>query len=769
MSITVRLARQPSFLLAFLLCTALSWAQTDRGAIRGTISDPTGAVVAGAVVTATNLANGVSAKGQSTDAGVYNIPALPAGMYRVTVALTGFETEVRDNIIVDVGNVTGLDMDLVLGSSLQTITVKAAPPILKTEQSSTSSEVPVNVFNELPLSAGGGRTPAAFKYLTPGVNGNNSVNGSPQESAQISMDGASMENAETYGGNWYVRFSPEAVSEMSIVTTAYNAEYGQTEGGIQRYTIKSGTNEFHGTLLEFNKNTAFDARGFFNTATPSDHQNEWGVSVGGPVRIPKLYNGTNRSFFFVDLDWYHWLTAGSTNIVSLPNTAFRNGDFSGNLGAAIGVNPCDGSTVYAGQIFDPLTTRTVNGQQCRTAFPRNIIPSSRISPAAIGILAMVPPSTTQAIANNAYLPTAPGFNNFHNYIIKGDQYFGPKHHLSMVWLDSANPTGGGGYLPPPLTYWGGIGQWSWDAARLTHDWVIGPNLLNEFRLAYNREIEPYSPTGAYSDSAWASKLGIPGFSTASGLFPNILWGSYVPLDVEQFWYATSNTYIISDSLAWTKGRHNFKFGEEWNDEWHALWKDWPAQISFGKNETGLPTALGSTGNEISSFLLGYVDTANIPSLANTSVNYRAPYMFDLYAQDDYKVTSRLTLNYGLRWSLYKPFIEMHNIYSAVDLSMPNPSAGNLPGSYVFAGLNGQKRCLSTACISPNRWGPRLGLAYRASNRVVIRSAYGISYFPTGLYGAGNNAYMTDGFDPPPPRILPTTALHPPLPWPRAFP
>jgi hypothetical protein len=167
--------------------------------------------------------------------------------------------------------------------------------------------------------------------------------------------------------------------------------------------------------------------------------------------------------------------------------------------------------------------------------------------------------------------------------------------------------------------------------------------------------------------------------------------------------------------------------------WHALWKDWPAQFSFSQNETGLPGYFGSTGNVAASLLLGYVDSTNIPSLANTSVNHFVPHTFDAYAQDDYKVTSRLTVNYGFRWGLYMPMTEKHDIYSAVDLFMPNPAAGNIPGSYVFAGLNGQGKCLSSACGIANGLAPRIGVAWRLSNRVVIRSGYGISYFPTGLY------------------------------------
>jgi hypothetical protein len=753
-----------------LVCVACAWAQTDRGTIRGTIADQTGAIVPGVSVTATSSTTGVASSAKSTDAGVYSISALPAGIYTIVAAQSGFKTLVRENVVVDVGNVTGLDLALDIGNSSQRVDVTAAAPILKTEQSSTSAEVAVEAFAQLPLSAGGGRSPQNFTSLTPGVNSNNSINGAPQYSGQVSMDGLSVQNAENTGATNNVRFPPEAVSEMSIVTTAYSAEYGQTGGGVQRYSIKSGTNQYHGSFYEYLKNTEFDARGFFNLQRPVDRQNEFGFSIGGPVSIPKVYNGKNKSFFFFNADWFKTQGASSTSIVSLPNSAFRNGDFSGNLVGTVsgGTNPCTGGAVATGQIFDPLTTQTSNGQTCRTPFAGNIIPASRISPAAQKILAMLPATTTQSVLNNTYLQAAPSFNNFNDYIIKGDQYFGSNHHLSMSFLDSSNPTGGGSLLPAPLTT---VGEtiYSWDFSRLAYDWIASPSILNTLQLGYNREIFNHSPSGSYGEPNWDQQLGIPNYGSASGLFPGILWGPNQTLGNQQFWYATSNTYLVSDSLSWSRGRHSLKFGVQYNDELHALRKDWPAQFSFSQNETGLPGSFGSTGSASASFLLGVVDSTNIPSLANTSVNYRVPVTLELYAQDDFKITPHLTLNYGLRWSLFFPMTEEHNIYSAVDLSASNSAAGGLPGSYVFAGLNGQGSCLSSACNNASGLAPRIGLAWKVRDRFAVRTGYGISYYPTGLYGAGNNAYLTDGYDPTSTSATPNNGITPATTFAQGFP
>ena len=735
------------FICLLLICAG-TLAQTDRGGIRGTITDPSGAVIAGALVTVTNTNTGVAASTKSSDAGTYNITGLTAGTYHVGVVQSGFKTLLRDNVVVDVGGVTGLDFSLQVGDSSQQVTVTTAAPILKTEQSSTSTEVSVAAYSDLPLSAGGGRSPQNFKYLTPGVNTNNSVNGGPQLSGQVSMEGITVQNAEVFGADNNVRFPPEAVGEMSVVTSAYSAEYGTTGGGVQQYTIKSGTNQYHGNAYEYLKNTVLDGRGFFNLQRPIDRQNEYGFSVGGPVSIPKVYDGRNKSFFFFSADWFKTRGGATTTITSLPNAATRNGDFSGYLGPAISgvTNNCTGGGALSGQIFDPSTTRTVNGQTCRDPFAGNVIPASRISPVAKQILSLVPATNTQALLNNAYLQTAPSFNNFNDYIIKFDQYFGTKHHLSGLFLDSSNPTGGGSLLPAPLATAGSTIN-SWDFARATYDWIVSPTLLNEMRLGYNRQIFTHQPVGS-SYPGWQNVFGLPGYATASSLFPGIIWSAndLQTLGNQQFWYATSNTYVVNESVAWTKVRHNLKFGFEYDHLGHALWKDWPAQLTISRNETGLPSALGATGQEAASFLLGQIDNSNIPSLGNTSVNYLWRNL-SLYAQDDYKVTPRLTINYGLRWDLFMPMTEEHNILSAVDLSMPNPSVGNLPGSYVFAGRNGQGSCLSSACNSAQGLAPRFGFAWKLSDRLVVRGGYGISYFPTGLYGAGNNVYLTDGYDP----------------------
>jgi hypothetical protein len=319
-------------LFFLFLIAAVAHAQTDRGSIRGTIKDPSGATISGATVKATSVATNTVVSASTTSAGTYNISALPPGNYSVEAGAPGFTNLVRNNVVVTVGGIVGLDLSLALGSASETVTVNSAAPILKTQQSDVSTEIPPQAYMDLPLSAGGGRNAESFKTLVPGVSQNGaSVNGGANYTGDIEVDGVTTVSGELFGDDRNIRFPPDAVDEMSLVTSNYAAEYGQTGNGVERYEIKSGSNALHGSVYEYFKNTALDARGYFNQTTPVDRQNEFGFSLGGPVVLPHLYNGKNKTFFFFNGDFYRTRGGGGTSTISLPTAAMRNGDFSALL------------------------------------------------------------------------------------------------------------------------------------------------------------------------------------------------------------------------------------------------------------------------------------------------------------------------------------------------------------------------------------------------------------------------------------------------------
>jgi hypothetical protein len=728
--------------LIFLLLfgTTVAWSQTERGGIRGTISDPTGAVVPNANVTATNVANGASASTVSTGAGVYNLPALPPGTYRVEVNQPGFKGLVRENVIVDAASVLGLDLALQIGAANQVVTVNSSGPILQTESSSTNTAVSAQAYVDLPLSsAGGGRYSGGFLQLVPGwastgVAPNNnrmqdSINGGQLNTKDIQIDGATTNTVEITGDGRNTIWPPDVVQELSVATSGYAAEYGNTGGGVERYVLKSGTNDLHGDAYEFFRNNVLDARGFFGKTTPIHRENEFGFTAGGPITIPKVYNGRNTSFFFFGVNWYRYSNSGSPSTTSLPNDAFRVGNLSG----------------LPQTIYDPGTTQQLaNGSFTRAPFAGNIIPVDRISPVSQNILSYIPHSNTQSIYNNYFAPVNSNYNNQTTYSIKGDHYFSPKHRLSISNVYARNPFYSSGVLPNPIeTGYGPIRVYTFDFGRLTYDWTITPSILNQFRIGFNRQTQ-FATSAEGRDGGWPGKLGMQGLNLASGDFPTITLGSFNSLAGHNYSYPVSNTGVLSDALSWTKGRHNFKFGGEGRENEHSFQYQNPVSMSFSRNETASPAALSSTGLEFASFLLGQVDSSSV-AMCCSAVPHNVWKQYGLYAQDDYKVTSKLTINYGVRWDLFTPLTESHNIYSVMDPTAPNPFAGNLPGAYVFAGQNGQGNRLTYAKNDSSNFAPRLGVAWKATDRFVIRAGYGISYFVTGAYGAGNNTQVLQGY------------------------
>ena len=753
--------------VVLLLLTGAAFAQTDRGTIRGIVTDSGGAVVPNAAVEVTNVLSGVIAQANTNGSGVYNIPALLAGQYKLTVDAPGFRSFVQPDLEVNLGNVSNLDVKLSVGAANEVVTVSSSVPILKTEQSDTSTEVDTIAYNQLPVNATGGRNASSFRNLVPGVNGA-SVNGGPQYAAEVQVDGASIVSGELFGDSRNLKFPPDAVQQLSFTTSAYSAEYGQTGDGVERYEIKSGTNEYHGSMYEYLKNTIFDAAGYFNKVTPIDHQHEYGFSVGGPVSIPGVYNGKNRSFFFVNGDWFRTKSAGSTSAgVSLPTDAMLRGDFSALLSSGI-------------TIYDPATTSAVGNTYTRQPFPNNIIPASRFSPIGAKILSYyrsgLLPGTTinqNLFQNNATIPQTASTSHVNTVVVKGDQLIGVRHHISVTLQHSTNPFINASLYADPVNNQIPNGR-LYELARAAYDLTVSPTMLNQLRFSYNRQTQ--SQVSTDFGKGYVSNLGLGGgFSTAPDFFPTINAGAYgtngtttQPLaNTHGVNIPISNTYILSDAFSWSLGRHSLKFGIEARDYRHSVSRNSPASLSFSRNETASPAALATTGNEIASALLGQVDSSTIPNYAGVAPTYFWKTV-DAYAQDDWKATSRLTLNLGLRYSLMTPMAERKNEYSVFDQTAINPATG-LPGAYVYAGVNGQGNRLTYAKDDLNYFAPRFGFAYKVHEGTVIGGGFGVSYFPNGAYGTGNNTFLVDGFTTTSSIASPNTGISPAFQLDQGFP
>lgn len=729
-----------AFSLWFLLTGFIVFAQTDNGSIRGTVQDSSGAAVTGAKVVAVNIATGVQSATVSGDAGNYSIPQLRAGMYRVEAEQTGFKRLIRENVRVEVAGVAALDLTLEVGGVSESITVSEAAPQLKAETSDVSTGVNPKTFIDLPLNAAGGRAPESFIFLAPGTTGSTfdaHINGSQTLSKEIQIEGITMTTAEVGGDPRVLTLPPEAIQEFSISTAVYSAEFGNTGGGIERFTIRSGTNDFHGTAYEFLRNDKLNARGFFNNSRSVLRQNEYGASIGGPIWFPKLYNGRNKSFFFLNVNWYKFRSGPMNQIASVPTADFKRGDLSQLR------NP-DGSLI---QIYDPRTTRCdAEGNCTRDPFPNNIIPSNRISSVSKAILGFVPDPSLPGVFNN-YAATGTSRTDNRNYTMKFDHVFSSAHRITGSYNNGLNADNGPfAALPSPIANRRfsdpGAGQ---NTVRFSEDWTISPTILNHFGAGFTRQKQLL--IAEEQGQGWSQKLGLRGVN--NGPFPVIFISPFTEWGNNQDLLSTiSATWAFSDSLSMVRGKHNLKFGVDYRRYQNNFRQgERSGSFNFSRNETAFPTAAlrASTGNAFASFLLGEVDNGSL-LINEVTRGMRFPY-FATYAQDDWKVNSRLTVNLGLRWDLYFPITEVNDNYSIMDPTVPNPAAGGRLGALIFAGdgpgRTGRSRL--TNGMSYNNFGPALGLAWTVMPRMVVRTGYQISYYQTGALGGGNAKPPSFGF------------------------
>ncbi|HCC58264.1 MAG TPA: hypothetical protein DEQ47_13600, partial [Solibacterales bacterium] len=406
----------------------------------------------------------------------------------------------------------------------------------------------------------------------------------------------------------------------------------------------------------------------------------------------------------------------------------------------------------------------------RQQFPGNIIPANRISTVSKNILGYVPKPTLSGLYNN-YPSTGSSTTDYNAYTFKVDQYFRNTHHLSATWNQSANDNNGPySILPAPVesTRNGATNVYT---GRVNHDWTITPTLLNTFRVGFNRQAQFLG--SAEAAQQWGSKLGLAGINPG---FPAVSFGAFTALAQNQdILGPISNTYLFADSVSWTRGRHNFRIGEDLRRLQHqGVYPSRDAYFGFSSLETGLPGTAANTGNEFASFLLGQVHNAS--EYINNVVAGARWWYSGTYVQDDFKFNPRLTFNLGLRWDVFTPYTEVANRYSIMDPTKPNPAAGGLKGAYVFAGgspgsgpYTGTSRLTTNAKTDWNNWGPRLGLAWKVTDRFVVRTAYGISYYPDGGLGGGNTVSVTDGFSGSPNFVSLNSGVSPAFSWDGGFP
>jgi hypothetical protein len=763
-----------SLVTLFLLVSGLLFGQSDRGTITGTVSDQAGALVPNAKVTARSPENGGVFETVTTATGNYTLPELPGGLYELSVEAAGFSKYVQEGIHIQVVQTARIDVVLQVGSTSQSMTVTADATLLRTESAEQSATVNGDMVNDLPLSfTNNPRSPIGFAGITPGatnITGSNiqmHVNGAPDNTYRTLVDGQDITSGIDPSHLSETQPSVESLQQVSLQSSNFAAEFGSVTGGLVNLTSRSGTDQYHGSGYEYfvnrvlNAGQAYTNNGTGGLVNPFIRNNDWGGTIGGPVRIPKIYNGKNKTFFFFNFEQYKTFNfINGTPLETVPTAAYRAGNFAGALtGRTLGTDPT-GAAIMENVIYDPATNFAAsNGSIVRTPFPGNIIPASRIDTAAAAIQALIPMPLTSGLVNN-FAPTDKTDRGKTMPSVKIDEYISPKSKLSFYWGDwiqNMNKNVGDG-LPFPISN-ARVYKDRNQTARLTLDQTVSPTFLVHVGLGdmhYNhhdstpQSVLDYNASGLLGLGGDATGFPqITGLTSSQGgfLFTNSSGGTTSTVGPTNAGVYHNDKPTAVASATWVHGNHTYKAGAEGRKD---IWTDVEQVGTTGiynvlASETGLPylqtTSLsgGEVGFPYASFLLGAIDNATVRNEQDPQLRKHA---VGLYLQDTWKVTRKLTMDYGVRWDYQTAATELHDRWSMFGPSVANPSAGGLLGGTIYEGSGpGGCNCNFTSSY-PYALGPRLGIAYQLDSKTVLRGGWGLIYGTTATTGYTTNTAIS---------------------------
>jgi len=725
-------------------------AQSERGAIAGTVRDASGAVVPGANIKVTNVATNVSLATTSNVSGDFAVPDIPAGKYNLRVDKAGFRSFQLDGVTVDAAASVRADANLELGESRQTVEVQATAVQLQTQDATFATAIANTLVDDLPLEVNGTiRTPFDLAALTPdakNLGGDNGfmIGGGQAASYGTSLDGISTNTSRALSKSWVTSNAPsvEALEQFTSESNGFKAEYGHAGGGNLTYVSKSGTSQFHGSAYEFVRNNDFDSNNFFNNASRIPNsiykQNDFGATVGGPLWIPKVYHGKDKTFFFFSYEGFRNRAGANGTSFTIPTPEMYNGDFSKwvtSTGALIPIyNPI-------GQVQNQYGTYT------RAPFPGNVVPKSLFSAAAMKALGVFQSSGSLAPNNGAAPGTAAYVNN--NFLettgtqvypvnkesIKIDHTFSPKHRISGYYGHDLEHQTFGADGPPTLpglySNYNDLIQET-DVVRFSWIWTIKPNLINNFYAGGNDWRQDHKPPQEYVGN-WQSKFCLTNVPNCNENLVNLFSGGTG--DTYSTWggqadNGSENTvYGYNDDVTWLRGRHTFKFGGMFQiNHYNGFGRQCEAGcVGFSYQETGFPGGSNPNagGNAFASFLLGYADSGQIDTVRFIGQQF---YYVGGYFQDDFRVSSKLVLNLGVRYDLNLPPTGLNDRWSDFGPTTPNPAAGGIPGAVLFAGSC--SGCVGSRMLA-DMWtkgiGPHIGLAWSKDEKTVFRASYARSF------------------------------------------
>lgn len=767
-------------LLLTLTTAQVGWSQESRGSIAGRVTDTSGAVVPSVSVRITNVATGVTTTAAANEEGLYVVRYLIPGLYRIEAEKPGFKRVLREGIELRINDELEVDLALSVGELTETVTVTSYVPPLESTDASYGQVVDSRRVAELPLPYD---NPNLLMKLSPAVNVTGNVmqdqpweplnttqytmGGTPSTSGEYSMDGSS--NSYTDNGNFAV--SPawtapaDAVAEMKIQTATFDATTGQTMGPVINVSLKSGTNTLHGSGYWSGMPTPLTANDFFaneiGASRPPTNLDRLGGSLNGPVFIPKLYDGRNRTFFMWAYEHVH-STAPRGQTMTVPTAAEINGDFSSLLSVG---------SIY--QIYDPLTRQAAaNGRFVESPFPGNIIPASRINPIATKLLSYyAPPNVpgTDDGSNNLAEPNEPERLSYYSDVIRIDHNISDKHRIYGRWNTSNRTSTLDDWFHDDAS--GMYFQYISTGGSFDDVYTFSPSFMMDIRVSDARFVR-HADNLPSSFGFDITKLGFPA-STASLIpasdqrFPHIQIAGEWDLGIEDLWdngtlWRPEDTRQAMVSLEKLHGSHDFKFGGEFRDYMKNQYNNpYDSHITevFGSTYTQGPydnSPAAPLGQGLASLLLGIPTGGNfqvVDSLAESSK------MWGAYFQDNWKVTQHLTLNVGLRYELETPLTERYNrsvrgFDSTATLPITTQAQANYAqnpvpglsasqfqvlGGLTFAGVGGQPRTLYNS--EDTNFAPRVGFAYSLGSKTVIRGGYGIYYGAMGER-TGNDVIQT---------------------------
>jgi hypothetical protein len=762
-----------------LIAVAACFGQTFTGTILGIVNDSSGATVAGAKVSILETETNLRRQSVSDKNGNFEVPLLPPGTYRVEVEMSGFKKFVRSGLVLEISQKMEIPVKLELGALSESVMVHGETPLLETTSSTRSQDFDSKAISELPSS---NRNIFQIAELAAGINdfqagaapadsgsagfGYWSSNGGMPGTNEVMMDGATAVTANM--GAASIIPTIDAIQEFKLSTNALAAEFGRTGGAVLNAVYKSGTNQFHGTVYDFARNSVFNASTWLNNrsgfARPYNNTQTFGFTFGGPVRLPKLIDGRNKLFFFSNYEGYRNVLPVN-QLLTVPTVPERTGDFSGRYTAG-------GQLI---QIYDPLNTVPVagqTGQVNRVQFPGNVIPANRINPVAAALMNYYPmpnavPSNSLTQVNN-YVTAGSGKDSQNMWTVKGDYNISDTQHFFMRYTQSSQ--GGGaanlfGNTPDcttclhagnPAGSYSPRGGGS-DLFIYPKNVVIGytntltPHTILDVRYSINRQLLARLPQSTGFD---LTSIGMPkslADSVYYKTFPAISITSYQGLGTSSngdLLRRADLTHAVQGSITLLKGAHTIKTGGDYRlSRYNDIQaSDVTPSFSFGPSFTQLNSATAgpTSGWALASFLLGLPTggTYTVPTTIAIQYHYIAGYV-----QDDWRITKNLTLNVGLRYDLETPFTERYNHVSSFDLNVTSDATKRLAsavGGLQFMTVNIPSRYRNN--VDTNNFGPRIGLSYAIHDRTVIHAAYGILYQPSLNTGYGAANFGGGGFD-----------------------